>query len=57
MMSQLELGKPEERGKPHKRVNGVFWIILLNLGIFLADHVFKVNVYIPCILTLSERKQ
>ncbi|XP_062084007.1 rhomboid-like protein 11, chloroplastic [Humulus lupulus] len=42
IMSQLELGKPEERRKPHKRVNGIFWILLLNLGIYAADHVFQV---------------
>ncbi|MBA0806948.1 hypothetical protein Gohar_022788, partial [Gossypium harknessii] len=35
------LGKPGDRRKPEKRVNGVFWIILLNLGIYVADHLFK----------------
>ncbi|GMN39917.1 hypothetical protein TIFTF001_009154 [Ficus carica] len=43
IMPQLELGKPEERRKPHKRVNGIFWIILLILGIYAADHVFQVR--------------
>ncbi|XP_024029943.1 rhomboid-like protein 11, chloroplastic isoform X2 [Morus notabilis] len=43
IMSQLELGKPEERRKPHKQVTGIFWIILLNLGIYAADHVFQVR--------------
>ncbi|KAA8521790.1 hypothetical protein F0562_012463 [Nyssa sinensis] len=43
MMSQLELGKPEEKRKPDKRVNGIFWIILLNLGIYVADHLFQVR--------------
>ncbi|KAL5558807.1 hypothetical protein UlMin_035018 [Ulmus minor] len=43
IMSQLELGKPEYRRRPHKRVNGIFWIILLNLGIYVADHVFQVR--------------
>lgn len=42
MISQLELDKPEERRKPKKSVNGVFWIILLNLGLYVADHVFQV---------------
>ncbi|KAM6594805.1 hypothetical protein CsatA_002508 [Cannabis sativa] len=42
IMSQLELGKPEDRRKPHKRVNGIFWILLLNLGVYAADHVFQV---------------
>uniref|UniRef100_A0A2N9J1K9 Peptidase S54 rhomboid domain-containing protein n=1 Tax=Fagus sylvatica TaxID=28930 RepID=A0A2N9J1K9_FAGSY len=43
MMSQLELGKPEERRRPEKQVNGIFWIILLNIGIFVADHLFQVR--------------
>ncbi|MED6144243.1 Rhomboid-like protein 11, chloroplastic [Stylosanthes scabra] len=41
MISQLELGKPERMRKPEKRVNGIFWIILLNIGIFVADHFFQ----------------
>ena len=47
MVSQLELGKLEGRQKPEKRVNGIFWILLLNLGIYVADHVFQV-VYRLC---------
>ncbi|KAK2995503.1 hypothetical protein RJ640_001417 [Escallonia rubra] len=43
MISQLELGKPEERRKPEKRVNGIFWILLLNIGIYVADHLFQVR--------------
>ncbi|KAL2236994.1 rhomboid-like protein 11, chloroplastic [Sesamum indicum] len=42
MISQLELGKAEEKRKPEKRVNGIFWILLINLGIYLADHVLQV---------------
>ncbi|KAK4485869.1 hypothetical protein RD792_008519 [Penstemon davidsonii] len=42
MISQLELGKPENKRKPEKRVNGIFWILLINLGIFVADHIFQV---------------
>ncbi|KAK4786923.1 hypothetical protein SAY86_010756 [Trapa natans] len=38
---QLELGRSEE--KPVKRVNGIFWIILLNIGIYAADHLFQVQ--------------
>ncbi|KAK6140948.1 hypothetical protein DH2020_025311 [Rehmannia glutinosa] len=38
----LELGKAEGQRKPEKRVNGIFWILLINLGIYLADHVFQV---------------
>lgn len=45
MISQLELDKPEERRKPGKRVNGIFWILLINLGLFVADHVFQVMIY------------
>ncbi|KAI5669333.1 hypothetical protein M9H77_19186 [Catharanthus roseus] len=43
MISQFELGKPEERRKSEKHANGIFWIILLNLGIYIADHVFQVR--------------
>ncbi|KAJ7965989.1 Rhomboid-like protein [Quillaja saponaria] len=39
----LELGKPEERPKLEKRLNGIFWIILLNIGIYVADHLFQVH--------------
>ncbi|GAA0176227.1 serine protease [Lithospermum erythrorhizon] len=43
LTSQLDLGKPGMKRKPEKRVNGIFWIILLNLGIYAADHVFQVQ--------------
>ncbi|XP_021894860.1 rhomboid-like protein 11, chloroplastic isoform X1 [Carica papaya] len=43
MISQMELGKPEDRQKREKRVNGIFWIILLNLGVYVADHFFQVR--------------
>ncbi|KAK9273092.1 hypothetical protein L1049_017899 [Liquidambar formosana] len=43
MISQLELGKPEEKRRPDKRVNGIFWILLLNIGIYVADHLFLVR--------------
>ncbi|KAK6927396.1 Peptidase S54, rhomboid domain [Dillenia turbinata] len=43
IISQLELGKPEEKWKPEKRVNGIFWILLINIGIFVADHIFLVR--------------
>ncbi|XVF35482.1 hypothetical protein REPUB_Repub18cG0149500 [Reevesia pubescens] len=32
-----------DRRKPEKPANGVFWIILLNLGIYVADHLFQVR--------------
>lgn len=40
--SELELGRPEGKKLPNKRVNGIFWILLINLGIYVADHVFQV---------------
>uniref|UniRef100_A0A2P2JH69 Uncharacterized protein LOC105638271 n=1 Tax=Rhizophora mucronata TaxID=61149 RepID=A0A2P2JH69_RHIMU len=43
IIRHLELEKPEFRKKPVKQVNGVFWIILLNLGMFVADHFFQVR--------------
>ncbi|XP_020245633.1 rhomboid-like protein 11, chloroplastic isoform X2 [Asparagus officinalis] len=42
MISELELGRPEER-RGHRRVNGIFWILLLNLGIYVADHLFQMR--------------
>ncbi|KAK8496146.1 hypothetical protein V6N13_098132 [Hibiscus sabdariffa] len=43
IIPDLELEKPGDRRKPEKSVNGVFWIILLNLGIYVADHLFHVQ--------------
>lgn len=43
MTSQLELGKLGEKRKPEKRVNGIFWILLLNIGVYVADHIFQVR--------------
>ncbi|KAJ0989263.1 hypothetical protein J5N97_007619 [Dioscorea zingiberensis] len=43
IISDLELGKPEGKRQPDKRVNGIFWILLLNIGIYVADHVFQVR--------------
>ncbi|KAJ0807676.1 putative rhomboid protease [Helianthus annuus] len=42
MISQLELGKVGEK-KPEKQVNGIFWILLINIGIYVADHIFQVR--------------
>jgi len=48
MISQLEVAKPElNKREPEKRVNGIFWIILLNIGIFVADHFFRVHYSLP----------
>jgi len=39
---QLELGKsPDGGNEPRKRVTGVFWIILLNLGLYVVDHLIR----------------
>ncbi|RVX17614.1 Rhomboid-like protein 11, chloroplastic [Vitis vinifera] len=43
LTSQMELGKSGGKWKPQRQVNGIFWIILLNLGIFVADHLFQVR--------------
>lgn len=43
LISQLELGKPLQSRKSEKRVNGIFWIILLNIGVYVADHIFQVG--------------
>ncbi|CAI0408520.1 unnamed protein product [Linum tenue] len=39
----LEIGKRGGGRKPERQVNGVFWVILVNLGVFLADHFFQVR--------------
>lgn len=39
---QFELSKAQDTQKPQKRANGIFWIILINLGIYVADHFFQV---------------
>lgn len=44
IISELELGRPEERRAPNRRVNGIFWILLLNIGIYVADHLFQVEI-------------
>ncbi|XP_008781715.2 rhomboid-like protein 11, chloroplastic isoform X1 [Phoenix dactylifera] len=41
--SELELARPEGKREPDKRVNGIFWILLLNLGIYVADHLFQLQ--------------
>lgn len=40
MIPELELDKSgNERGS--RRVNGIFWILLLNITIYVADHLFQ----------------
>ncbi|EPS57722.1 hypothetical protein M569_17095, partial [Genlisea aurea] len=43
VISQLEFRNPGEKKKPDKRADGIFWILLINLGTFLADHLFQVG--------------
>ncbi|KAL9253485.1 Rhomboid-like protein [Drosera capensis] len=37
------LEKHENRENAVRRVNGVFWILLLYIGIYVADHIFQVQ--------------
>ncbi|XXG63625.1 hypothetical protein AAC387_Pa05g1768 [Persea americana] len=39
-----QLGKPDGKSVTDKQVNGVFWILLLNIGIYVADHWFQLPV-------------
>ncbi|XP_078428988.1 rhomboid-related intramembrane serine protease family protein [Wolffia australiana] len=39
--SQLELEKPDR--KPSRQASGIFWILLLNLALFLADHLLQIQ--------------
>lgn len=42
-ISDLELGRPEGKQAPYKRANGIFWILLLNIGIYVADQWFQIR--------------
>lgn len=42
-LSDLELGIPEGRRASYRRANGIFWILLLNIGIYVADHLFQIR--------------
>lgn len=50
LTSQLELEKPGR--KPTRRVNGIFWILLLNLAVFVADHLLQVIEQLSSLLLL-----
>jgi hypothetical protein len=40
LVEELEIAKEKQ---PHsRRANGIFWILLLNFGIYMADHLFQV---------------
>ncbi|WOL08333.1 rhomboid-like protein 11, chloroplastic [Canna indica] len=41
--SDLELAKADGKREPNRRANGVFWILLLNLGIYVADHILQLR--------------
>ncbi|CAL9211657.1 rhomboid-like protein 11, chloroplastic isoform X1 [Musa acuminata AAA Group] len=41
--SDLELAKFDGKRRPNHNVNGVFWILLLNLGIYVADHILRLQ--------------
>ncbi|XP_074584741.1 rhomboid-like protein 11, chloroplastic isoform X2 [Curcuma longa] len=41
MTSELELAKPDGSRGQNRPVSGVFWILLLNLGIYVADHILQ----------------
>nr|AIY60750.1 rhomboid protein Ginbi_RBL11 [Ginkgo biloba] len=43
MMSQLELEKSEAPPIRHRSVNGIFWLLLLNIGIYVADRWLQVD--------------
>ncbi|KAH7291982.1 hypothetical protein KP509_29G044900 [Ceratopteris richardii] len=40
IISQLEI---EESSQPHKPTQSIYWLLLLNLGIFVADHLLKIS--------------
>ncbi|KAG6491706.1 hypothetical protein ZIOFF_046642 [Zingiber officinale] len=41
MTSELELAKPDGSRGQNRPASGVFWILLLNLGIYVADHILQ----------------
>ncbi|KAL5655176.1 hypothetical protein ACJX0J_034495, partial [Zea mays] len=41
LVEELEIAKEKQ---PHsRRANGIFWILLLNFGIYMADHLFQIR--------------
>ena len=40
MVEELEIAKDKQPRS--RRANGIFWILLLNFGIYVADHLFQV---------------
>ncbi|XP_072999660.1 rhomboid-like protein 11, chloroplastic isoform X2 [Typha latifolia] len=43
LTSDLELARPEDKRAPNKGVSGIFWILLLNIGSYVADHLFQIR--------------
>lgn len=41
MISQLELDKSESLSTRRKPVSAIFWLLLLNIGIYVADHLLQ----------------
>jgi hypothetical protein len=40
LVAELEIAKDKQ--PQSRRANGIFWILLLNFGVYLADHMFQV---------------
>ncbi|TVU07152.1 hypothetical protein EJB05_32937 [Eragrostis curvula] len=40
LVEELEIAKDKEQ--PSRRPNGIFWILLLNFALYVADHVFQI---------------
>jgi hypothetical protein len=44
-VAELEIAKDKQ--PQSRRANGIFWILLLNFGIYVADHMFQVSLETP----------
>jgi hypothetical protein len=41
LVEELEIAKDT---KQSRRPNGIFWILLLNFALYVADHLFQVSL-------------
>ncbi|RCV15711.1 hypothetical protein SEVIR_3G081200v4 [Setaria viridis] len=41
LVAELEIAKDKQ--PQSRRANGIFWILLLNFGVYLADHLFQIR--------------
>ncbi|CAL4903497.1 unnamed protein product [Urochloa decumbens] len=41
LVAELEIAKDKE--PQSRRANGIFWILLLNFGVYVADHLFQIQ--------------